>query len=180
MKKRIWIWLLFFLAGILLAELLGKQFFITYGFLSEYHLKNYAAATMDRMALFWNVFWERGKLFLLIALICATPLRRLIPAMIKGVVSFIMGLFAAASTILLGVYGILLSLTVFLPHGIFYLGAILLIYGLKPMYAYEGKRKNARFFLQILLIWILFAAACLIETLLGTWLQQTVLRFIYR
>lgn len=180
MKKRIWIWLLFFLAGVLLAELLGKEFFTTYGFLSEYHLKNYASAKLELPDLFWNVLWERGKLFLLIALICATPARKLLPPVGKGIACFVLGLFAAADIILLGGWGILLFVCALLPHGIFYLGSILLIYGMKPSYACDGKRKNARFFLQILLIWTLFAAGCLLETTAGTWLQQNLLKLIYK
>lgn len=176
MKKFVWIGLLFLLAGILVAELIGNEFLTTYGFLNEYHLKSFANAALEELDVLWNTIWERGKVMLLLVLLCATPFRRSFPKVGIALAGFVAGAFGAACVAQLGVWGILLTLAALLPHGILYGIDIVLLYGLHPAYNFEGKRKNARFFLQILLIIMIFFAACLMETLLGTRLLQIVLR----
>ena len=51
MRKEIVIGACFFLAGVLCACLFGYDYFSTYGFLNEYHVKTFAEAALDVDAL---------------------------------------------------------------------------------------------------------------------------------
>lgn len=179
MKRDIWIGLLFLLGGILCAQLLGSEFFGNYGYLNEYQLQSFAYSKMDKMDLFWNVLWDRGKLFLVFVLICATSMRKLLPIVGKSLLGFLIGIFGTVCVMHLGAYGILFLLATLFPHWILYLAVLIMIYRFRPMYSHEGKRKNTRFFLQILLIWMLFLAGCVSETLIGTQLLQLLLKIVY-
>lgn len=176
MKKDIGILLLFLLLGILVAELLGDEFLVTYGFLSEYQLHSFGTANIDRMNLFWNVLWERGKGMLVIALISATPLRGMLPRVGEGILGFVLGFFASVCVLQMGFLGILVVFAALLPHGAVYLIALILLYQLKPTYTSEGRKRKAGFFLRILVIWMLFLVACLMETYIGTGLLQMIIR----
>lgn len=176
MKKEIGIVLLFFLLGIFVAELLGDEFLVTYGFLSEYQLHSFGTADIDRMDLFWNILWERGKGLLVIALMNATQLHGFLPRAGECVIGFAMGFFAAVCVIQMGLCGILLALAAFFPHGILYLAAFVLLYHLRYAYTSEGRKRKTVFFLRILVIWIVFVLACLVETYIGTGLLQLFVR----
>lgn len=179
MKKYVWTGLLFFLAGILIAELAGNDFLKTYGFLNAYHLNNFANAALGEMDVLWNTIWERGKCMLFLALVCATPFRRSIPKVGTALAGLIAGVFGTACIVQLGGWGIVLMIVALFPHGILYGFDIALLYALHPSYDHDGKRKSARLLLQIVVIVIVFLAACLMESLLGTKLLQLVLRRVY-
>lgn len=179
MKKLIWIGLLFFLSGIFVTVIIGDELLTNYGFLNEYHLKSFAHTSFPCVDLAWNTIWERGKCMLILSLVCATPIRSVIPKMLSALCGFVIGVFATVCVVQLGGWGLVFLVAALFPHGMLYVIVVALIYALRPTYQYDGKRKNSKLFLQIILIIILFLSACLIETMLGTKLLQMVLCKIY-
>ncbi len=176
MKKQILILLLLLLAGIFSAQLLGRGFFAEYGFLNEYHLRTFAAAKPDRMALFGSILWERGKLFLALAVLGLTPLKRVLPLMIEWILGFTIGFFGAACVMNLHAAGLgVLFLSLF-PQGLFYLPVLFLLpaAGQPPVYREKGYavRKTLAFAILI----ILLIAGCLTEATAGTFFMQAFLK----
>lgn len=179
MKRNLWICFLFLLAGILVAQLLGAEFFEAFGYLTDGQLQSFAVSSPDMMDLFWNILWKRGKLFFLVGLLCATSLKRLLPTAAKLLASFLSGFFAAVCILRMGIGGVLFLLAAVFPHGICYVLAGIRIYRLRPMYGADGKRKSAGLLLSVLWIWTLVLVGCISETLLGTRLLQWILKLIY-
>ncbi len=179
MKRNLWICVLFLLGGILSAQLLGADFFEACGYFSDGQLKSFAASSPDRMDLFWNILWKRGKLLLLTALLCATALKRLLPVAARLLASWLTGFFAAVCVLCMGIGGVLFLLAALFPHGICYAAAGIWMYRLHPMYGADGKRKSARLLLSVFGIWTLLLVGCISEALLGTCLLQGILKLIY-
>ncbi len=180
MKKEMLILFLLILAGIFSTQLFGSDFFAEYGFLNEYHLQLFADAKLDRVALFWNVFWERGKLFLVFALLGITPLKQLLPLLMKCAFGYTIGLYGAACVMNLGGAGFGVLLLSLLPHGIFYLLALIGLFYLERPMIYREKKYVFRRVLAVVLLVILLTAGCLLETAVSTFLLQAFLkRFVF-
>lgn len=69
MKKEITIGICFAVAGILCACFFGNEYFTTYGFLNEYHMRSFADSEMDTMSLLGNILWERKIICILMDLV---------------------------------------------------------------------------------------------------------------
>lgn len=179
MKRSLWIAVLFLLAGILSAQLLGSEFFSTYGYLGEYQLQCFVNVSFVWMDLFANVLWSRFRLFALFALICATPARGILPMAAKIITGFFAGFFSAVCVIQLGWRGVLFFAVCVFPHIPCYFLACRNLYGLKPVYIRDGKRKNLKLFLSICRICLIMMAGCVSETLVGTRALKALLTWIY-
>ena len=81
MKKELAIGICFGLAGILCTCLFGYEYFTTYGFLNAYHMKAFAASDTGYLPLLANILWERGKVFVIIAILSLTALKAIIIAL---------------------------------------------------------------------------------------------------
>ncbi len=79
MKKEITIGICFVMAGILSVCFFGYEYFTTYGFLNEYHMRSFADSDTELMTLLGNILWERGKLFVFLWILSYTPARKVIP-----------------------------------------------------------------------------------------------------
>ncbi len=178
MKKELLFVTILLLAGIFSAQLIGKQFFSTYGFLNEYHLQIYANTKLEWLTLFWNIMWERGKLFLLIIMFFGTPLKKTLPWILKSVLFYTIGLFGTACVMNLGIKGIGVLILSLLPHGIFYLMALLVVFRMERPIIYKETKYWLKKILMIGIICVLFVIGCLIETTIGTYLLQILLKAI--
>lgn len=178
MKKQILILLLLLLAGIFSAQLFGREFFADYGFLNEYHLQTFANTKLDWVALFWSVLWERGKLFLALAIIGITPLKRVLPLLIQCIFSYTIGFFGAVCVMNLGIAGIGVMLLSLLPHGIFYVLVLVLLLGMGQSVIYHEKGYVLRRVFAIAVLCVLLTAGCLLESTVSTFLLQAVLKKI--
>ncbi len=186
MRKNLLFFLLLFLVGIAGAQFFGKEFLTTYGFLNPYHLNAFAEMDVKELLLFWNILWERGKLLLGIGILLATPIRKFVPALLMGGFAFVFGFFSAACVMNLGVPGIGVALFFWIPHGIFYILAILLLLyfvnsgmDVQGGYAFRrsGKKRLLSFILFPLLIILLLVIGSLLEATAGTFFLQVMVRF---
>ena len=82
MKKELAIGICFGLAGILCTCLFGYEYFTTYGFLNAYHMKAFAASDTGYLPLLANILWERGKVFVIIAILSLTALKAILPLLL--------------------------------------------------------------------------------------------------
>ena len=178
MKKTFILFLILFLAGVLSAQLFGSEFLATYGFLNEYHLQSFAAAKIQKVDLFWNVLWERGKLFLFLTILLLTPARRAVPSITGGLLSATAGLYGTACVMLFGIRGVGLFFCSLLPQWIFYFLAGFFLFRLqRPVLNNTGKEKVSYVF-SVLLILILIVVGCIVEVTFGMGLLQWCLRGI--
>ena len=83
MKKELAIGICFGLAGILCTCLFGYEYFTTYGFLNAYHMKAFAASDTGYLPLLANILWERGKVFVIIAILSLTALKAILPLLLE-------------------------------------------------------------------------------------------------
>ena len=96
MKKELAIGICFGLAGILCTCLFGYEYFTTYGFLNAYHMKAFAASDTGYLPLLANILWERGKVFVIIAILSLTALKAILPLLLRCLIYFTGGVFFAA------------------------------------------------------------------------------------
>lgn len=178
MKKEILIVVILLLAGVFSAQLFGSEYFATYGFLNEYHLQSFSNVKLDWVALFWNVFWERGKLFLMIVILGMTPVKRALPLLFRAVFGYTVGLYGAACVMNMGAAGLgVLFFSVF-PHGIFYLMVLYLFLRMEGKAHYKEHKHIFTTAFSIAVLLVLFLVGCLLETTIGTCLLQMYLRKI--
>ena len=88
MKKELAIGICFGLAGILCTCLFGYEYFTTYGFLNAYHMKAFAASDTGYLPLLANILWERGKVFVIIAILSLTALKAILPLLLRCLIYF--------------------------------------------------------------------------------------------
>lgn len=93
MKKELAIGICFGLAGILCTCLFGYEYFTTYGFLNAYHMKAFAASDTGYLPLLANILWERGKVFVIIAILSLTALKAILPLLLRCLIYFTGGVF---------------------------------------------------------------------------------------
>ena len=139
MKKELAIGICFGLAGILCTCLFGYEYFTTYGFLNAYHMKAFAASDTGYLPLLANILWERGKVFVIIAILSLTALKAILPLLLRCLIYFTGGVFFAACVMNMGILGIVFFLVSWLPHGILYLAALALLLLVEPRRFYNRK-----------------------------------------
>ena len=105
MKKEITIGICFVMAGILCACFFGYEYFTTYGFLNEYHMRSFADTDTELMTLLGNILWERGKLFVFLWILSYTPAHKVIPLVLRCLICFTGGIFLAACMLNMGIAG---------------------------------------------------------------------------
>ena len=176
MKRKVWVELLFFGLGLLSAGLLGSEFFSSHGFLNMYCIREFAEKKLDVLHLFGNILWTRGKQFAVLWICFLSSWRSVFYDFGKFFLSFFAGLFVMICVGMMGSKGLLFSLVSVVPHGLIYIVLMLMIYDLKPEYAYE-QHKKGQHLLKLLMVCFVFFVACAIETFLGSFMIQKILRF---
>lgn len=179
MKKEIAVGICFCIAGCLSAWLFGYEYFSTYGFLNEYHMQTFAKASFDTPALLGNILWERGKLFLMIVIVSCTPLKKIMPLLLRCGICYTAGMFLAACIMNMGIYGFLFFVVSWLPHGFLYLLVLMMVFRM-DYYQICG-RKNAALKLGAACTGIImvFLLGCVTEATIGVsilrWMTQWML-----
>lgn len=139
MKRELVMAACFCLAGILCSSLFGYEYFTACGFLTADSLQAFADMQAEFAVLFANVLWERGKLFLLLALLSATAFKQVLPLVFRCVLYLTAGMFLAACVMNLGMTGVLFFLAALLPHGVLYLLAVYLLFHVDARRFYNRK-----------------------------------------
>lgn len=123
-KKELWIVLLAFLGGIVVANLMDREFLTTYGIMNDYFLSQYSYQKVDGNRLFCHIAVERGKAAFTIFLLGRAIDNRLFSVLTKSAVAAMFGFLVVVSIVNLGVRGILVSVCGLFPQWIFYVIAL--------------------------------------------------------
>ena len=159
MKKELAAAVAFWIAGVLMACLFGYDYFKEYGFLNAERLQAFANAEPDVPKLFAAILWERGKLFFVLLLMASSPLKKLMPLLIRLVLCFAGGLFLSACMISMNGSGALFFLLSLFPHGIFYLISLILLCKIDDWRISAAKNAALKLLVFYLLIALLFLMA---------------------
>ena len=176
MRKEITIGACFVMAGVLCACLFGYEYFSTYGFLNEYHMRSFVEAKLDFPTLLGNIIWERGKLMFLIWVLAYTPARRIAPLLLRCLLFFTAGVFAGACMVNMGIYGLLVFVLSWVPHGIIYLIVIVLILQRDMHLGYGANNTVAKKIFFALSVLSVLLLGCFAEATAGTWILQSLFR----
>ena len=176
MKKFLFILIIIFICGVLSADICLKQMQESEVFIRLEAFERYATAQILFKDLFWSLIYERIKLFIIIILLCFTPLKERLGQIIAPVFCFIWGFFLMSCIIELGVAGLVVGLVAVMPHGILYGGVIWMISRGNKKRGYYRKSNVVTNFGMYLFIILLFITACIVESLIGTHFIPWVIR----
>lgn len=123
-KKELWIILLAFFGGVVVANLIDREFLTTYGIMNDYFLSQYSYQKVDGNRLFCHIVVERGKAAFTIFLFGRVIDNRVFSVLTKSAVAAMFGFLIVVSIVNLGVRGILVSLCGLFPQWILYVMAL--------------------------------------------------------
>ena len=175
MKKFLIILIIIFICGILSADVCVKQMKDNSIIIGIEVYEQYANAKLTFKDVFWNILYERIKLFGVLILLCFTPIKERLGGILAPLFSFIWGFFLMSCIIELGVAGLVVGLASVLPHGILYGGVIAVLLGRRRRSYYTKNRIAVNIGIYIFLL-LLFTTACIIESLIGTYFIPWVIR----
>ena len=69
-------------------------------------MKAFAASDTGYLPLLANILWERGKVFVIIAILSLTALKAILPLLLRCLIYFTGGVFFAACVMNMGILGI--------------------------------------------------------------------------
>ena len=72
-------------------------------------MKAFAASDTGYLPLLANILWERGKVFVIIAILSLTALKAILPLLLRCLIYFTGGVFFAACVMNMGILGIVFS-----------------------------------------------------------------------
>ena len=176
MKKFLIVLMIIFICGVLSADVCLKQIKESNVFLSVDFYEQYANAKMTFKNVFWNILYERTKLFGILLVFSFTPIKEKLGILLLPLFSFIWGFYMMSCIIELGVAGIVVGLASVLPHGIFYGVGIGGLFIQRQDRVYYRKNEGIRYIAKYLFILLLFITACVIESLVGTHFIPWVIR----
>ena len=142
MKKSSWILFLSFIAGVMAANILGKDWFFAYGGLDSHVLSEISRQRISNDKYFWYVFGRRIQVVIMLFLLSkAVNVKRVIYGCMC-LLPFSFGWFFTVAVLENGIKGIAVGIIAVLPHGIFYLLAFLLWQKMKREQAERGARRR--------------------------------------
>lgn len=178
MKKFFLMLIILFICGIISAD-------VCIGILKEHSAlldleiyKGYANARLVYRDVFWNVLYERLKLFGFIFLLCFTPLANVLGILIASIFSFIWGFFLMSCITELGMAGVVVGISSVLPHGLLYGGLIIMLLGggVAEVYTYYHRGRIAINIANIIIMVLLLITGCVLESIVSTHFIPWVIR----
>jgi len=164
--------ILFFLAGILAANWVGKEQLMRYSMLNEYYVGQLAYTQLDTGDYFLYLLKKRGRVFALTVLLGYT--RFGVPALAVAAAwyAFSLGYLFVDALVCMGLGGMALALVSLFPQIVFYvLFCVLLAHGMLTSRAVAGESKERASFLHTQAGASVAAAAA---ALAGIWLESHV------
>ena len=140
--------------------------------------KTYANAQLVYHDIFWNIMYERIKLFGFVFLLCFTPVRRYISLLAICLFSFIWGFYTMTCIVELGIAGVVVGIASVLPHGILYGILLLILFGKneEAIYQYYERKRIVRRTFDIISMVLLLITGCVLESIVSTHFIPWVIR----
>lgn len=178
MKKFFLMLVILFLSGILSADICVDMLKESSVLTDLEIYKAFANAKLFFQDVFWNILYERIKLFAFLFLLCFTPLRNFLSTIIVSIFSFIWGFFIMSCVAELGLAGIVVGIASVIPHGLLYGGLIMMMLGAGEVrtYTYHNKSQAALNFMNILIMLLLLITGCVLESIVSTHFIPWVIR----
>lgn len=176
MKKFLFILLIIFISGILSADICLKQIQEGEAVLNLSLLEQYATAKLVFKDVFWNVLYERTKLFGILILLCFTPSKEKLGIILAPVFCFIWGFFLMSCIMELGAAGVVVGLATVFPHGILYCSIAIFLFSKQQQRGYYKKNPFVVNMGKYMLLILLFVTACVMESLVSTHFIPWVIR----
>ena len=168
--------IIIFICGVLSADVFIKQILDSKVLVGMDFYEQYSNAKPLFRDVFWSILYERIKLFILLLLLCFTPIKERIAVILVPLFSFVWGFFLMSSIIQLGVAGLVVGLASVIPHGILYASVIGFILSRRSVKHYHMKNRVAQNIGMVFLMVLLFLTGCIIESLVGTHFIPWVIR----
>lgn len=176
MKKSFFILVILFICGIVSADICVKMIEESEILVSMQMYKDYANAKLVFQNVFWNILYERLKLFLLLGILVFMPVRERLVIFLLAIFSFMWGFFSMSSVLGLGIAGVVVSIAAVLPHGLLYGGVLGLMFQKRRIHSYHTKDKIALNISTCILGLLLFVTGCVVESLVSTHFIPWVIR----
>lgn len=181
MKKMTWVCVALFLTGILCTQLIGYDKLRELTKVDGTTLLQYANSNTELVQRYFNVLWERGKLFLLLWICSMTTLGRRMPVLVLWLCCFLLGLFGGICMVGVGWPGILLALASLFPQILLYGAAVWIILWMRNSQIRQfiyGKKLLAKRILHILIAIVLIILGTIMETTVGHQLVCQVINLV--
>jgi len=176
MKKFLIVLIIIFICGILSADVCLNEIKESEVLVGIDFYKEYANAKLAYKDVFWNNLYERIKLFVILLLLCFTPIKEKIGVILASVFSFIWGFFLMSCIIELGVAGLVVGLASVIPHGFLYGGVVWMVLGKRRSRSYHTRDRAVIIVVSYILMSMMFITGCVVETLVGTHFIPWVIR----
>ena len=175
--RKIWIMLLLlFLCGMISGDFIAESLKEESVLLGMDVYKEYAYSKLVFEEIFWQILFERCKCLIIIVVLVLTPFRKILPLLLIGAVTFMLGFFIMSNMIGIGGVGLLISIVTFIPMLIFYGGMALLLLRGRDRTTLRQGRKMAFRVMTVVLSVLFFGAGCIVESLVGVYLVPWMIR----
>lgn len=182
MKKKEWLILAAFLAGILAANLSGRELLSSYGILNRYYLNQYTGQNIDCDRLFGLVLLERLKAALFVVVLGKMIRGKKLFWTVECFLAMTFGFLMAAAVANLGIVGILILIGGTFPQWLFY-QADLFLYaesraGMEQSarYGKNGKKEAFSYGGMLLIFTVIFLLGVIMESYVNPFLFDKILK----
>lgn len=173
-KQQLFIdFLVFFLVGIVLANLLGADSFQKNGSLTRYYLKQFQYAGIQSQELLWHVGCNRLVLFLALLTLGTIPKGKMVHLLFVAWCGFAYGYFCVISISAFGAKGLLLCLLALFPHFFAYVPAYL---GLVELSGHRREHAGWRGIMAVVFLFVVLVVGILLESYANPRILQKVLK----
>lgn len=178
MKKSFFMLLILFICGIVSADVCMDILKEGNALLDVGMYERYAKAQLVYQDIFWNILYERIKLFAFLLLLCFTPIRRFLGIVMISVFSFTWGFYIMTCVLELGMAGVIVGMAAVLPQGILYGMLLITLLGRSEVqtYSYHKQSNLVRGILDIVIVILLLITGCVLESIVSTHFIPWVIR----
>ena len=168
MKKSFFMLIILFVCGIISADICIETIKGRDVLLNIDTYIGYANAQLLFKDVFWNILYERIKLFALLILLCCTPIKERILILLISLFSFVWGYYIMICVAELQMAGVVLGIASVLPHGLLYAGVLFLLFRRRMLRSYHVKDRMLLSIGVYLFMLLLFVTGCVMESLVST------------
>lgn len=139
-KYLLLIYMIGFMAGILFANLISKDYIASMGIFHDFFLQQYVQTEIDTGSFFWYLLQIRTGPVLLLGIAGCSRFKKAVAVFFLVWTGLLSGMIMTAAVLQMGMKGILLCMVGLCPHFLFYIAgyAILLWY----LFSYPKNRWN--------------------------------------
>lgn len=174
-----------FIAGIVMANLSGRKLISQLGIFGEYFWMQLGQIKLDAGVMFWYVFEKRMLLFLIVLVFGVTGLGTTLVYMLAAWMGGSLGFLFSAAVIQKGIGGLVMCVMGFVPHGLFYLPAGILmmlktcrlsdrLHGRDKSSIFSIKKELTSYAIAMAVVFVVLFLGIILESMLNPILLQKI------